>query len=457
MRIFRAILCSAAVLCAVAACGPDTTAPESGWTRTYGGTLSYQASTVRVTADGGYLVAGTVRPSSGFIDQDIWLLRINSDGSIVWQMAYGGPDFDGWQSLALEPTADGGFVVAGSTASFRGGEMDAWVLKLDGNGNVVWQWTLGGTGPNWANAVQPTMDGGYIVAGATSFPGGYGRTWVLKLDASGIVAWQRQYDNGSPAVSVKQSADGGYVVVASNSLDYSRTASDFWLLKLDASGNVIWEKTYARIADDSQSFLSDRPTELHLMTDGGFLVAGITSPPGEPVGWSGWILRLDASGDVLWSKSYPGSIASVQPIGDGHFVVAGAVQSPTDVYKNNPWVMKMDSGGNVVWQKTIPDEGGRGEFSAVQPTADGGYVVVGSTDLNEDGVTSARVLKLDSDGASAVCANLALYDRPPSNVGVITGSTPTIAVATDATPAISLAVPNASTAMILQSCGAASN
>lgn len=451
MRTYRAILCSAAALCAVAACGPDASAPESEWTRAYGGTLSYSATKLRVTADGGYIIGGIVTHPS-YADLDIWLLRTKPDGSIVWQMTYGGP---GWEQLSsLEATADGGYVVAGSTRSFGGGDWDAWVLKLDGSGSVVWQRTFGGSGYDRASTVQPTMDGGYIVAGTLSVSDSNRGGWMLKLDASGGVVWQRRYGGGS-AASVKQSADGGYVVAAHSVLDVMKTTTDYQLLKLDASGNVTWERTYASNLNDNFSFLADQVTMMHLMADGGFLIAGITSPPGTPVGWSGWMLRLGASGDVVWSKSYPGGIASVQPIGDGHFLVAGAVHSRSDVYRSNPWVMKMDSGGNVVWQKTIP--GHVGGFSEAQPMADGGYVVVGSTSPTQDGVTSALVLKLGSDGASADCANLAPFDQVPREMGVIKGNVPTIAVAVDLMPVISQAVPTPSTATMVESCGAAAN
>jgi hypothetical protein len=354
---------------------------------------------------------------------------------------------------SLEPTADGGFVVAGGTESFGAGATDAWVFKLDGNGNVVWQWTFGGTGTDSANAVHPTTDGGYIVAGSMSGPGSYERTWVLKLDASGGVVWQRQYAGGA-AASVKQSADGGYVVAAaSDSLDFLETGTDYWILKLDASGSVTWQKTYARTLNDSYSWLRDQPTVVYTMTDGGYLIAGVTSPQGAPIGRSGWLLRLDASGNVVWSKEYPGWVASVQPIDERNFVVAGNVRNPSDIYKINPWVMKVDSSGNAIWQRYIPDEEGRDTFSTAQPTADGGYVVVGTTSPNEDGVTSARALKLGSDGAVADCANLAPYDRTSSDSGVITRNTAVVAVATEIAPAISHAVPILSTATLIQLCG----
>jgi hypothetical protein len=117
--------------------------------------------------------------------------------------------------------------------------------------------------------------------------------------------------------------------------------------------------------------------------------------------------------------------------------------------------MKMDGDGKAVWQKTIP--GSVGGFSAALPTADGGYVVVGSTSTSQDNLTSVRVLKIGSDGSSPDCANLARYDRGSGDMGVITGNVPTVAVATEVVPAIGQFASNASSATMVESCGAAAN
>jgi len=159
---------------------------EPGWSRTYGGTRWDYARAIVPTFDGGYVVAGYTA-SFGAGADDAWVLKLDGSGNVVWQKTYGGSYAD-W-AYAIAPTFDGGYVVAGNTVSFgAAGSFDAWVLKLDGRGNVVWQKTYGGSSADSAHAIAPTFDGGYVVAGsAWSFGAGSYDAWVLKLEADGTV------------------------------------------------------------------------------------------------------------------------------------------------------------------------------------------------------------------------------------------------------------------------------
>jgi hypothetical protein len=142
-----------------------------------------EAHAIIPTSDGGYVVAGETYHSAG--RHDVWVLKLDGQGNVQWQKNYGGTD-DDW-AYAIAPTSDGGYVVAGRTKSFGAGRMDVWVLKLDGQGNVQWQKTYGGKGDDEARAIAPTSDGGYVVAGYTrSFGGGY-EVWVLKLEVDGTM------------------------------------------------------------------------------------------------------------------------------------------------------------------------------------------------------------------------------------------------------------------------------
>jgi len=159
-------------------------AQAASWSRTYGGTNRDVASAIVPTPDGGYLVAGRASPSWIW---GVWVLKLDGSGNVQWQKTYGGV-VDDRVSVAVAPTSDGGYVVAGTTWSFGAGYGDVWVLKLNGSGDVVWQKTYGGPERDEARAVAPTSDGGYVVAGATrSFGAGYEDVWVLKLDADGTV------------------------------------------------------------------------------------------------------------------------------------------------------------------------------------------------------------------------------------------------------------------------------
>jgi hypothetical protein len=215
------------------------------WQKTYGGTGQDGASAIAPTSDGGYVVAGSTN-SFGASD-DVWVLKLDGQGNVVWQKTYGGTSFDA--ASAIVPTSDGGYVVTAEAVSFwvsGAGASDVWVLKLDGSGNVVWQKAYGGTGIDAARAIAPTSDGGYVVAGVTSsFGAGDFDVWVLKLDGQGNVVWQKTYGGAGRdgASAIAPTSDGGYVVAGSTN-SFGAGASDVWVLKLDGSGNVVWQKTY---------------------------------------------------------------------------------------------------------------------------------------------------------------------------------------------------------------------
>jgi len=143
----------------------------------YGSPGSEWGDSIRQTADGGYIVAGGARISEAS-DSDVLVLKLNGDGSIAWQKSYGGPT-DDW-ARSLERTSDGGYVVVGTIYSFGAGEDDIWALKLNDDGNIEWQMAYGTSGYEWGNSIQQTADGGYIVAGGKGF-------FVLKLDSHGDV------------------------------------------------------------------------------------------------------------------------------------------------------------------------------------------------------------------------------------------------------------------------------
>ena len=157
------------------------------WIKTYGGPAEDYANSIQKTSDGGYIVAGHIN-SFIYGNDNAWILKLDSDGNVQWQKTYdtGTNYYD--RANSIQQTSDGGYIVAGMAGWGRG---EAWVLKLDGNGNVQWQKTYGGANYDVASSIQQTSDGGYIVAGWTdSFGAGNEDVWVLKLDGDGNVQWQ---------------------------------------------------------------------------------------------------------------------------------------------------------------------------------------------------------------------------------------------------------------------------
>jgi hypothetical protein len=228
--------------------------------------------------------------SFGAGDYDVWVLKLDGQGNVQWQKTYGGTSGD-W-AHAIAPTSDGGYVVAGWTWSFGAGNRDVWVLKLDGSGNVQWQKTYGGSNEDAAFAIAPTSDGGYVVAGWTgSFGAGSHDVWVLKLDGSGNVQWQKTYggSNDDGATGIVPTSDGGYVVAGWTG-SFGAGGDDVWVLKLDGQGNVQWQKTYGGSNDDGARAIA--PT-----SDGGYVVAGWTWSFGTGA-HDVWVLKLEADGTV---------------------------------------------------------------------------------------------------------------------------------------------------------------
>ncbi|GAI33263.1 unnamed protein product, partial [marine sediment metagenome] len=162
------------------------------WQNTYGGGSYEDATSIRQTDDGGYVVTGTTY-SFGAGDGDLWILKLTSSGDIEWQRTYGG-SFDDWWAAYIQVTSDGGYIVSAITESFGAGDRDGWILKLTSSGDIEWQRTYGGSGDDWGEYIRETGDGGYIVAGTTeSFGAGDRDGWILKLTSSGDIEWQRTY------------------------------------------------------------------------------------------------------------------------------------------------------------------------------------------------------------------------------------------------------------------------
>jgi uncharacterized repeat protein (TIGR02543 family)/uncharacterized delta-60 repeat protein len=366
---------------------------DGQWTRTYGGSDIEIANSIQQTSDGGYIVAGYTGYSelSG-TDYDFWVLKLTPTGNIEWQCSYGGIEVDSAKSI--QQTNDGGYIVAGYTESFGAGGQDFWVLKLDSTGAVEWQKTYGGAFDEIAHSIQQTSDGGYIVAGSACLfgPGG-SDSWVLKLTSTGDIVWQRRYDGSSieHATSIQQTSDGGYIV-AGYTNSFGAGEMDFWVLKLTSTGDIEWQQTYGR--SDWDLAYSIQQT-----SDGGYIVAGWTETFG-PEDWRFWILKLTSAGEIEWQYAYgEGSqnvASSVQQTIDGGYVVAGRAFS-RDAGGYNLWVLKLTSIGDIEWQRIY--DGSRDEEAySIQQTSDGGYIVAGETFSFGVGECDFLILKLLPDG-----------------------------------------------------------
>lgn len=263
------------------------------WQKTLGGTYEEIGYCIKQTSDGGYIIAGSNNSNDGDVTgnngfTDAWIIKLNSTGALQWQKSYGGTQFDA--AYSIKQTSDGGYIVAAYTGSNNGnvtnfhGFYDVWILKLNSVGNLIWQKTLGGSFQDIANDIQITDDGGYIIAGGTGSNDGdvFGQhggfdAWVVKLNSLGIIQWQKAVggSSGDTAYSVSQTNDGGYIIcgdTVSNDGDVigNNINGDGWIFKLNSFGILQWQKSIGDVFIDG--FKSVQQTN-----DNGFILAGNTS------------------------------------------------------------------------------------------------------------------------------------------------------------------------------------
>jgi hypothetical protein len=182
-------------------------------------------------------VAGAT-DSFGAGDDDIFLIKTDANGNIIWAKTYRGTSGDG--AFSVQQISDGGYIVAGYTGSFGAGYSDVFLVKTDANGNIIWAKTYGGTSRDWAFSVQQTLDGGYIVAGITySFGVDSGDIFLIKADANGNIQWAKTYGGTGDewALSVQHTSDGGYIV-AGYTESFGAGYGDIFLMKTDANANI---------------------------------------------------------------------------------------------------------------------------------------------------------------------------------------------------------------------------
>lgn len=324
------------------------------WQKSLGGSGDDQANSICTTSDGGYVVAGFSNSSNGDItlnkgSSDYWIVKLNALGNIVWQKTYGGQAQD--IATSVKQTTDGGYIVTGYSSSSNGditgnhgqNTTDYWVVKLDSSGNLQWQKALGGTSNERAFEIQQTSDGGYIVSGDTyssnsgdvsSTTFGSGRDfWIVKLGSTGNITWEKRFGGSGEdnAYSISQTSDSGYIVSGTTTsingnISFNNGQGDFWIIKLDALGNLQWEKALGSLTYDQAYSVKQTPDGNYIAT--GYLSSNTGVAESEPLASTQyWIVKLDTLGNLLWHKSYGGSgneaAYSIISTTDGGLAVAG--------------------------------------------------------------------------------------------------------------------------------------
>lgn len=320
---------------------------EKEWQKCLGGESFETGAYIRQTTDGGYLVAGTTASADCNIKStrsaDFWIIKLNSVGDIQWQKTYGGTKNE--YAYGISIGNDGSCFIAGSSESDDGdvgvnkGDYDFWVIKLDKNGSLEWQKSMGSSGEDMAFAVEATSDGGCITTGYVSSNNGdvtnnHGTRdiWVVKLGNTGSINWQKCYGgSGMERGWAIKPVAGGYVIAGetvSNDGDVSGNhtyGSDFWLVKIDIAGNILWQKCYGGNKNEIAYALDITP-------DGGYIVAGSAESDDGDLNCNGgitdvWVIKVNSTGILEWQKNVGGNLYeeayAVKTVKAGEYIIAG--------------------------------------------------------------------------------------------------------------------------------------
>ncbi len=385
--------------------------------KTFGGISTDYAYAVQQTKDEGYIIAGyTISFGEG--NRDAYLIRTDVNGETLWTKTYGGSNTD--YAWTVQQTKDDGFIFGAHSGSFGAGSHDVYLVKSDLSGNVIWSRVYGGSNADGAYSLQQTTDGGFIIgAHVNSFGAGQHDVYLIKIKNNGDTSWTKTFGGSGEDRfrELHQTADGGFILV-SETLSFGAGNSDVYLIKTDSIGNLLWTKTYGGNA-------SDYGYSVRQTSDGGYIIAGYTQSFGAG-GTDVYIIKTDSSGNLDWTKSYGGSSAdygySVRQTTDGGYIVAGYTESfgvAGDVY-----LIRIDANGDLIWSKVFG--GSQTDYCwSVRQTVDGGFILAGYTRSFGSGNEDVYLIKTDQLGNSG-CNESIAATIGNNTATIVSNSTPTI-------------------------------
>jgi hypothetical protein len=366
------------------------------------------------TSDGGYITTNSQLYSSF---SKFHIMRFDSAGNTIWHKTWGELIVDKYNGgKSVLQTLDGGFLAAGSTKMYGAGNSDAWLIRTDGNGNELWNRTYGGAQNDSAYDIKATNDGSYVFAGSFQPKQNAPRKiWLVKINSTGGEQWNSTI-NGSYngyAESIQVTSDGGFVIAGwTSSYGYKNGYYDAWLIKTNSTGHELWNKTYGDI-------YSDMGFSAIETSDGGLAFIGYTNNSAKSNNFDMWLVKTNSNGTMQWNRTYGGNRYeegfALAQTSDNGFILTGFQQS-FDINKLL-WVLKTNETGFEEWNRTYGNkasDAGR----AVQQTDDGGYFIAGQDDDHFVGSTYySYLIKTNSQGTleSKVNGNAASTDMMSGN------------------------------------------
>jgi hypothetical protein len=358
---------------------------QVNWQFVYWGSGNGSASDLLQTYDGGYALIGTTS-SYGTGDNDIYFFKLDSIGDTLWTRTFGGLGSD--YGTSVEETQDSGFIIAGFTNSFGAGGNDAFLIKTDSLGSIIWEKTYGGTGDEDWFCLKKTNDNGYIILGSTeSFGAGWSDIYLIKTNFQGDTLWTRCYGRSHHdwGTDILQSNDNGYVILGTVQNGFNN-GTDMYLSKIDSVGNLQWAKLIG--TNDYDYGYSIQKIQ------SGYIVAG--KALNNTTAFDINLVNVNQSGVVYWSKSFGGlsdeNGENVKQTSDGGFIISGNSASFNGLY-----LIKTDFYGDTLWTQAYGSHTSLDNGWSVIQSNDGGYVLCGYSGSYPYGV---YVVKTDSQGNS---------------------------------------------------------
>ena len=320
------------------------------------------------TAEGGFIITGYTK-SWPINDQNVYILKLDANGDTIWTRMFGGAGADCSRGIKVLP--DSGFIIAGNTGSY-GGFYQFYFLRLDKNGSLKWAKYYGTNNEEQAIGVGVGHGSGFVFIG---FIRDFYITWadliIIKTDENGNIIWQKQYGGSGLDYgwAIRRTADGGYIAVGKTN-SYGSGGYDVYLLKLDANGDTMWTRTYGGGSDDNGAWVEQ-------LEDGGYIIVGFTRSFGSG-GSDVYLIRTDNSGDTIWTRTYDGTNddngSKVRICADQGFIIAGATRSYGSI--RDAYLIRTDANGDTIWTTTF---GGPSlDFArGLQIVNDGGYILAG--------------------------------------------------------------------------------
>uniref|UniRef100_A0A7V5Y0R1 Bulb-type lectin domain-containing protein n=1 Tax=candidate division WOR-3 bacterium TaxID=2052148 RepID=A0A7V5Y0R1_UNCW3 len=362
------------------------------WERTIGGEAYDEGRKIIPTFDSSYLIVGSTA-SFGQGLFDIFLIKINEEGETLWTRTYGGGENDyGYDIIA---TPDSHYLVVGSTSSFGQGGGDVYLLKIDGNGQIIWQRTYGGIYSDGGLAITFTYDSCYVISGYTkSFSNNLDSDlYLLKVNQNGELLWERGYGLRGFGLDefgycVRQTKDSGFIIVGYGRFPNGHGVDDIWLLKTDSEGETLFTKIFGgELCDYGYFLIPNENNEILLIGYAGSFNYDV------------YLIKTDSLGNALWQRNYGGSgydIGYAGILADNNYLIVGSTES-FGQGQNDVYLVVIDNDGNLIFSNTF---GGRNvdKGYSITKVRDGNFLIVGYTLSFGQGSADVYLIKFSYPG-----------------------------------------------------------